>query len=165
MPGAVTCFTGIPVAILVLVRISPGAAAEPAFPPLIVPERRNPVAPTVSSQLQEMISGPVANAPSPATGEEWRALRKAFDTDAAANAAELADQRGITATLSDRAGVPVRMVTPARIAPENADRLMVHLHGGAYVFSAGPASVLEALLVADTCQTPVISVDYASNSP
>jgi epsilon-lactone hydrolase len=148
------------IALLVLGQTAHESIAEEMFRPLIVPERTIPVPLTVSPQLQKMISGPVATAPVPGTNEEWRALREVLDTDAAAAATELADQRGMTVSLSEHAGVPVRLVTPARTAPDNADRLLVHLHGGAYVFSGGDASILEAVLIADACQAEVISVDY-----
>lgn len=160
MQKAAKHFTLTLIAVLVLGQTTHKSIAEEMFRPLIVPERTIPVPSTVSPQLQEMISGPVANPPTPTTHEEWRALREVLDTGAAEDAAALAKERGVTVALSERAGVPVRLVTPARIAPDNTDRLLVHLHGGAYVFSGGGASILEAVLVADACQTQVISVDY-----
>ena len=39
-------------------------------------------------------------------------------------------------------------------------RLLLHVHGGAFVFSAGLAATSEAVLLADACKMPVLSVDY-----
>ena len=58
------------------------------------------------------------------------------------------------------AGVPVYMVKPSRIAPENRDRLLVHVHGGGYTSFGGRAATPEAILMAHYGQIEVISVDY-----
>lgn len=57
-------------------------------------------------------------------------------------------------------GVPVRYVLPASIAPAHKNHLFIHVHGGAYVFSGGDASIREAILIADRIKIPVLSIDY-----
>ena len=46
------------------------------------------------------------------------------------------------------AGVKVYRIVPPDIPPENRDRLLVHVHGGAYVFFGGDAATGEAAMVA-----------------
>ncbi len=57
-------------------------------------------------------------------------------------------------------GVKVFTVTPEVVAPENRDRLLIHVHGGCYVFSPGEAATAEAILMAGFGHIKVISVDY-----
>ena len=57
------------------------------------------------------------------------------------------------------AGVRVYRVKPQTIAPENRNRLMVHVHGGAYVFGGGEAAA-RSVLMANFGKIEVVSVDY-----
>ena len=58
------------------------------------------------------------------------------------------------------AGVHVYLVTPYSIPEENRKRLLVHVHGGAYVFFGGVAATGEAILMAHYAKTEVLSIDY-----
>ena len=49
---------------------------------------------------------------------------------------------------------------PQAIAPKNRNRLLVHVHGGAYVFGGGEAAAGEAVLMANFGRIEVVSVDY-----
>ena len=57
-------------------------------------------------------------------------------------------------------GVRAFIVTPDEIPPEHRDKLIVHVHGGCYVFSPGEAATPEALILAGMGHYKVISVDY-----
>jgi acetyl esterase/lipase len=46
------------------------------------------------------------------------------------------------------------------IAPENRNRVLINLHGGAYIVNGGPDAVLEAIPVAHLLGIRVIAVDY-----
>ena len=52
------------------------------------------------------------------------------------------------------------MITPAQIPERNRNRLLVHVHGGGYVFGPGEAGLPEAILMAGFGGFRVISVDY-----
>jgi len=56
------------------------------------------------------------------------------------------------------AGVPVQVVTPANLPAANRDRVLINLHGGAFIFYSG--SIYEAVPVAHFAQTTVIAIDY-----
>lgn len=55
-------------------------------------------------------------------------------------------------------GVRVIKVTPRRVSPENGRRILINIHGGAFVFYRG--SVVEASPVADAGSISVLAVDY-----
>ena len=57
------------------------------------------------------------------------------------------------------AGVPVHRVTP--MSPDlDSDRVLVNLHGGAFMWGSGSGALVEAIPVAATSGMPVISIDY-----
>jgi epsilon-lactone hydrolase len=58
------------------------------------------------------------------------------------------------------AGVNCYILTPANIPEQNRDRLLVHVHGGGYVFAPGEAATREAILMAGFGKFKVISIDY-----
>src|SRR5437667_235766 len=57
-------------------------------------------------------------------------------------------------------GVKCFIVTPKAIPAANRNRLLVHVHGGGYVFGPGEAALPEAILLAGFGGFKVISVDY-----
>lgn len=59
------------------------------------------------------------------------------------------------------AQVPVDVITPMDgIAPKNKDRVLINLHGGAFVIGAGLGGQLESIPVAATGRIKVVTVDY-----
>jgi epsilon-lactone hydrolase len=131
-----------------------------------IPARVIPAPTDVSPELRQSIVGPFPAAElaavrtGPTTAEEWRDLRA---RTAAADARTLAAMRAAFAvTIAPRsiAGVKTWVVTPAEVAAENRGRVLVHLHGGAYVFNGGEAAAIEAIPMAHFGRITVISVDY-----
>ena len=57
-------------------------------------------------------------------------------------------------------GVRAFIVTPDVIAPENRNRLLIHVHGGCYVLNPGEAALPEAIFMAGFGRFKVIAVDY-----
>ena len=58
------------------------------------------------------------------------------------------------------AGVNCYILTPDNIPEQNRNRLLVHVHGGGYVFAPGEAATREAILMAGFGKFKVISIDY-----
>ncbi len=58
------------------------------------------------------------------------------------------------------AGVTVRIITPDDLPKEREDKILLNLHGGAYVYFGGDLSVLEGVRYAVDGQYRVIAVDY-----
>lgn len=159
-----------------LIAAAAGAAAMAARPQIgraetppqqapgarMVPARSLPVPTTVSRALQARIGDPLAPGwdavPTDAAG--WRALAKASADAVAPILPELKASLGVRTMPDTIAGVPVFRCEPARIAPANANRLLVHLHGGGYVLYPGEAGSGEGMLMAGYAGVRVVSIDY-----
>jgi epsilon-lactone hydrolase len=136
--------------------------ARNALPSRLLPARELPVPTTVSPALQRRIANhyPIGWDKVPNTADEWRALAAesvkavAFDISVVANRFKLKIER------AEVAGVPVFVIIPPDIPPENEDRLLLHLHGGGYVLYPGEAGAGEAMLMAGFGGFRVVSVDY-----
>jgi monoterpene epsilon-lactone hydrolase len=136
--------------------------APPAWPAREVPARLLPIPTDVSFLLQKAIaSPPIAFMERiPETPDQWRAEIKKINDNAAKSARDLWKLLGVTVTPETIGGVKCFRLTPAEVPPEHKDRLLMHLHGGAYVFFGGEAGTGEGALIAYISKTPVISVDY-----
>jgi epsilon-lactone hydrolase len=67
---------------------------------------------------------------------------------------------GVSVEQTRIAGVNAYLVTPKTVAPNNANRVLMHIHGGGYVFSPGEAGLPESILLAAFGGYKVVSVDY-----
>ncbi|WP_343517973.1 alpha/beta hydrolase [Sphingomonas sp.] len=76
----------------------------------------------------------------------------------------LAEMRRHFRTREERAslgGVAVDIVTPeAGIDPRNHDRVLINVHGGAFMWGAGSGALVEAIPIAATARIKVVTVDY-----
>ena len=139
----------------------PQAAAPPAAPRQ-VPAQTLPVPTDVSPQMQKLIGSPL----NPnwnqlfKTGEEWRTFADAQAIKAIAKLPALRQRMHVSVKPDTIAGVKVFIVTPDVIAPNHADKTLIHVHGGCYVLSPGEAGTSEAILMAGFGHFKVISVDY-----
>lgn len=58
-------------------------------------------------------------------------------------------------------GVPTQVVTPKQgVAPEQEHRVLINLHGGAFLWGAGAGGLVESIPVASRGGIEVITVDY-----
>lgn len=75
---------------------------------------------------------------------------------------ELMRRRYVVDIAEDRiGGVVVDVVTPTEgIAPENANRVLVNVHGGGFTTGARSASLVESVPLAALMRIKVISIDY-----
>ncbi len=136
-------------------------AAQEANPVLSVPAKKIPVPTTVSPQLGKVMAKPIPPPTRmPKTAEGWRLLQRETDAAAEKEAHRVLDPLGVQVEATKVAGVSCYRLTPKEIAPGNENRLIVHVHGGAYVFNAGYAGAGEGILLAYATKTPVLSVDY-----
>jgi epsilon-lactone hydrolase len=142
--------------------LAPAALAQTTLAPRDAPAKRIPVPDDVSPQLQAVIAQPLHsgwNTP-PTTPEGWRALADSQAAAAPASVEPMAKRLHVRIAQSTIAGVVVYRVTPEAIPARNANRLLIHLHGGCYVLNPHEAALGEAVLMAGMSRTPVISVDY-----
>lgn len=135
-------------------------SAAAGLQPLAVPARELPVPDTVSPELAEVITQPVADFPAPQSTEAWKKLQETYDAKRGTDTRALAEALGVKIEENTVEGVPCFIVTPNEITDANKDRLLVHLHGGAYVLGGGIAGSMEAVMLANACKTRALSVDY-----
>jgi acetyl esterase/lipase len=129
---------------------------------LDVPARHLPVPQTPSPQMQTLIAAPLRPGWNvlPQTADEWRAL-----VDAAAQATRkslpgLIARMKVNVEPATIDGVRVFIVTPESLPSANRHRVLIHLHGGCYLFGGGEAGLPEAVMMAGFGGFRVISVDY-----
>ncbi len=116
----------------------------------------------VSSDMQAMIGAPYPphfNA-DPKTPTEWKELIDRRAKLSIAGIPAMKEKLGVKVEETRIAGVHCFIVTPSKIPPENRRRLLVHVHGGGYVFGPGEAALPEAIMMAGFGGFKVISVDY-----
>ena len=142
----------------------PQQEATPPVPPGArhVPDHIVPVPDTVSPQMQAIIAQPYN--PNwnvvPKSPGEWKAIVDKAAAAVVATLPEIREKLGVTVQPTTIAGVKAFIVTPKVIPPRNRDRVLVHVHGGAYVLSPGEAATKEAIELAGFGGFKVISVDY-----
>jgi len=116
----------------------------------------------VSSEMEALIGAPYPphfNA-DPKTPAEWKELIERRAKLSIANIPAMKAKLGVKVEETRIAGVHCFIVTPAKIPPENRRRVLVHVHGGGYVFGPGEAALPEAIMMAGFGGFKVISVDY-----
>jgi acetyl esterase/lipase len=129
----------------------------------MVPGRSIPVPNTASPQLQTLIAAPYwipSWSANPKSADEWKALVRANAAATATLLQETREKLGVTLEPTVIGGVKAFIVTPKEIPPANRNRLLVHMHGGAYVYYPGEAGTGEATLMAGYGGFKVVSIDY-----
>jgi epsilon-lactone hydrolase len=136
-------------------QTTPGGARE-------VPAKVIPVPDTVSPQMQKLISAPPRPTWNviPKTIDEWKAEVNAGATARVARLKPMAEALRVKVDPITIDGAKAFEVKPEEIAPDNKDRLLVHLHGGCFVSFPGESGTGEAILMAGLGRFKVISVDY-----
>ncbi len=143
-------------AMLALMSGAPGPAAAQDAP-------RFPAPSTVSEEAQAILNAPVdfdARLAVPQTEAEWRAVIAARDAAVAQQVDAALAAAPVTVEETEMAGVTVRIVTPEGMTPEKTGKVLINVHGGAYVLFAGTAGLGEALRLALQGGYRVIAVDY-----
>src|ERR1700761_8710127 len=117
----------------------------------------------VSPAMQAMIGAPYPshfNA-DPKTPAEWKELIDRRAKLAIAGIPAMKEKLGVKVEETKIAGVHCFIVTPKMIPPENRRRLLIHVHGGGYVFGPGEAALPEAIMMAGFGGFKGISGDYS----
>lgn len=137
-------------------------AHSSSLPPLKLPERSLPVPTTVSPSMQEIIAKPYAKIwdQKPDTIQGWQKLIDTQKADASKAIPALLKQFKVDLQRQTIGEVPVFILTPQNLKPENKDRILLNMHGGCYVINGGEAGLPEAIFMAGFGGYKVISVDY-----
>jgi acetyl esterase/lipase len=129
-----------------------------------IQERVIAVPETVSPALQKLI-GQVRNPPPakiPQTAEEWKAFAATVSQDnwLMTQLTQLRQRLGVTVVPKVIAGVNCYVLSPRLVPPRNNNRLLLGLHGGAFVAGAGESGLLEGIEMAGLTGFRTIAVDY-----
>ncbi|HMK79118.1 MAG TPA: alpha/beta hydrolase [Xanthobacteraceae bacterium] len=145
-----------------LLAIAATLLASQALAQQEVPAKTLPVPQDVSPQIQKVIAAPLRSSWNvlPKTGEEWKPIAEAAAAPIIKNLPGLAERMKVKIEKTTIDGVRAFIVTPATIAPANANRVLIHMHGGCYVLNPGEAGLPEAVMMAGFGGFKVISVDY-----
>src|SRR5262249_61291205 len=93
----------------------------------------------------------------PKSAAEWKELiNKLADAGAPARL-QAREKLGVTMEATVIGGVKAFVLTPKEVPPVNRNRLLVHVHGGGYVYNPGEAGTGEAALNAVVGGLPRIS--------
>jgi acetyl esterase/lipase len=114
-----------------------------------------PVPKTISREAQEFLRKTRPDSPSRETLQQRREAMEKWAADMGAKSLQLYPVNTATDSV---AGVPVRVITPATIAPGNAAKVLINLHGGGFRFDAG--SLSESIPIANLSGIKVVSVLY-----
>jgi monoterpene epsilon-lactone hydrolase len=131
--------------------------------PRTVPGRSIPMPDTVSPELRADIAAPYRlpnwNA-NPKSAAEWKELVSSLAARVTAAQPNIRDKLGVTMKPAVIGGVKAFILTPKVVPAANRNRLLVHVHGGGYVYNPGEAGTQEATLMAAYGGFKVISFDY-----
>lgn len=131
-----------------------------------IPERVIYVPTSVSPEIQQSIAAPIGPrakvlATVPKNIEEWQQIIEQHLKIGAEKVAILRKYFPVKEIENKTiAGVNVYIVTPETVSDENRNKVLINVHGGAFVFSGGEASLPEAILAAYYTKTKVICIDY-----
>lgn len=125
-----------------------------------LPARDIPVPATVSPAMAEQIARPPMLPHAPGSTMEWNALVQSAAAMEMQRIAKVKQQFGVKVDSVSIAGVPCFRVTPSHQSERNWRRLLLHLHGGGYVFGPGESGTYEAIVMAGFSGMSVVSVDY-----
>lgn len=137
-------------------------AEEPKLHPLDVPARSIPVPDTVSPQMQRIIAAPLPGYWKivPKRADEWKSMRDEGAARTLTQLPALREQFAVRVEQRTIGGVNSYVLTPESIPEANRNRLLMHLHAGAFFLSPGESGTREAILMAGFGHMKVVSVDF-----
>ena len=130
--------------------------------PRNVPMRTIPAPTDVSPELRRVIACPLTSLMdiAPNTSEQWHDLVSKKSARDLPVIKKLQNMFPVDIKTEVYNGIRTFTVMPEKILKENENRILMHLHGGGYVFNPGETGLGEAILMAYYGKIKVISVDY-----
>ena len=127
-----------------------------------VPAKLLPVPDTVSPQIQKLIGAPLSGTWNqiPSTNAGWKEQIGGVEAATVKGLPALREALRVTVEPTTIDGVKAYIVTPQDIAPENRNRLLIHVHGGCFASFSGESATGEAIYMAGFGRFKVVSVDY-----
>lgn len=118
-----------------------------------------PIPTTISPQAQQMLRAVATSGDStPRLTGALAEVRAGSAVRQNRNTEQLLKLHPSTVERTTMGGVPVALITPARLDADSKNRLLINVHGGA--FFLGQGSILEAIPIAARTGIPVLAIDY-----
>ena len=139
-------------------------ASTPAYAPLEVGPRTIPMPTHVSPEAKELIAMPRVQLMEPSKfpplndKEGWRKNIAEFNAMMKMMEDMVLPLCPVSVERTTMNGARVAIVTPKTIAPKHKDRVLMNIHGGAFIYGEG--SIAEAAVAAHFGQIKVVAVDY-----
>jgi len=116
----------------------------------------------VSPQEQALIGAPLSPFwnDHPKDAAAWKALINMRADAIIKTLPAMREKLGVKSAQVTIAGVNCYILTPDDIPEKNRSRLLVHVHGGGYVFGPAESATREAILMAGFGKFKVVSIDY-----
>jgi len=127
-----------------------------------IPARELPIPQTVGPAMQALIAAPLSPIwnEHPKSAQEWKEFVQKVTAPTLSALPAMREKMGVKVEPATIGGVRTFVVTPNEVAEQNRNRVLVHVHGGGYVFFPGEAATSEAILMAGRGKIKVISIDY-----
>lgn len=140
--------------------LAAGAAASAKEASVAMPPLTLPYSNYASAEARANFAKALAD-PAPAFGADIQEARAYYGKFNDERLAELRRRYSVDTHRERLGGVVVDVVTPkAGVAPEKAERVLINVHGGAFIWGAGSGALVEAVPIAAVGRIKVITVDY-----
>jgi epsilon-lactone hydrolase len=136
------------------------AASEPSGGAVRVSDATIPFSSFGSPQAKQAYSRLIKE-PEATIGSDIKAVRRIQNEEADRLLREVSLRYRVLIRRESFGGVQTEIVIPAvGIAAKNRDRVLISLHGGAFMWGAGSEALLEAIPIAVTGRIEVVAVNY-----
>lgn len=142
-------------------RAQEGSTAGPGSASMHISRAEIPFSTLASAEARATLAKLLTAAPGPDFRRDIAAARRFYDGFNNERLAEMRARYSVSVTSETIAGVRVDVVVPTEHLPaRNRDRVLINLHGGAFMRGAGSGALVEAVPIAATSRIKVIAVDY-----
>ena len=115
---------------------------------------------TISPEAQEFLRNPPPRLPSPKTPAEWKALRDSIEERERPRSKAAAETLAAKVEVRVMNGVRVHVITPKRFREADADKALIHIHGGGYCVYSSESTYFISATMADCTGLRVYCIDY-----
>ena len=119
-----------------------------------------PIPSTISREAQEFLRSAKATWVIPRNLREWEALQAENEKEGNAQSKPLIAALAEKIVVRTMGGVNVHVITPKRFNPADADKALIHIHGGGYCLHSSKSTYSECLPLADRTGLKVYCIDY-----
>lgn len=115
---------------------------------------------TISAEAQEFLRTAPPVPPAPETLEEWKALQSEIEQKERPRSQKALHDLAEKCEIRKMGGTDVHIITPKRFNTANADKALIHVHGGGYYAYTSSSSYFITATLADLTGLRVYCIDY-----